>query len=127
MSTKAKLIEESGQKRPTKAFLPSVDQEKKEKNAVAKLYPDSYLFATWGDGLSEEEQKEAEALFQIYGYNSFLSNRMPLDRKILDMRDSRYYFLEIICNTHTYKTSISPNFFTHVKDFVLVFHINLGV
>lgn len=56
---------------------------------MPKLYPDSFLFAKWGDGLSEEEQKEAEALFQIYGYNAFLSNRLPLDRKLPDTRDNR--------------------------------------
>ena len=66
-----------------------MDQEKRKKIVVSKLYPDSYLFSKWGDGLSEEEQKEAEGLFQIYGYNVFLSNRVALDRKILDMRDRR--------------------------------------
>uniref|UniRef100_A0A3Q2YR67 Polypeptide N-acetylgalactosaminyltransferase n=1 Tax=Hippocampus comes TaxID=109280 RepID=A0A3Q2YR67_HIPCM len=61
----------------------------KSKVVVPKLYPNSFLFAKWGDGLSEKEQKEAESLYQIYGYNVFLSNRLPLDRKLPDMRDSR--------------------------------------
>lgn len=79
----AKLIEASGQKNSD-----NVDQEK-EKVVMPKLYPNSVLFAKWGDGLSKEEQKEAEALFKIYGYNVFLSNRLPLDRKLPDTRDSR--------------------------------------
>ncbi|KAM4618191.1 putative polypeptide N-acetylgalactosaminyltransferase 8 [Polymixia lowei] len=66
----------------------TVDQEK-EKKVVQKLYPNSFLFAKWGDGLSEDEQREAEDLFQRYGYNVFLSNQLPLDRKLPDTRDKR--------------------------------------
>uniref|UniRef100_A0A3B5A7D1 Polypeptide N-acetylgalactosaminyltransferase n=1 Tax=Stegastes partitus TaxID=144197 RepID=A0A3B5A7D1_9TELE len=33
--------------------------------------------------------REAQGLFEIYGYNVFLSNRLPLDRKIPDTRDGR--------------------------------------
>ncbi|XP_042351826.1 probable polypeptide N-acetylgalactosaminyltransferase 8 [Plectropomus leopardus] len=84
----ANLIEVSGQKSSNNELFPNVKQEK-EKVVIPKLYPNSILFAEWGDGLSKEEQKEAEALFQIYGYNVFLSNRLPLDRKLPDTRDSR--------------------------------------
>nr|XP_015820921.2 probable polypeptide N-acetylgalactosaminyltransferase 8 [Nothobranchius furzeri] len=81
----AKLIEEYGQRKPTEAIIPDEKQEK-HKPVVPKLYPDSYLFTNWGDGLPEQEQKEAEALFQIYGYNAFLSNQIPLDRKLPETR-----------------------------------------
>ncbi|KAG7229785.1 hypothetical protein INR49_012494, partial [Caranx melampygus] len=74
--------------------FPKEDQEKK-KIAVPKLFPNSFLFAKWGDGLSEEEQKEAENLFKIYGYNVFLSNQLPLDRELPDTRDKK-------CLTKTY-------------------------
>ncbi|XP_070763618.1 probable polypeptide N-acetylgalactosaminyltransferase 8 [Enoplosus armatus] len=84
----AKLIEGSGQKGSTNELELDVDQEKK-KIVLPKLYPNSLLFAKWGDDLSGEEQKEAEALFQIYGYNVFLSNQLPLDRKLPDTRDNR--------------------------------------
>ncbi|XP_010774876.1 probable polypeptide N-acetylgalactosaminyltransferase 8 [Notothenia coriiceps] len=62
---------------------------KKERSVVRKLYPNSYLFTKWGDDLSEEEQKEAERLFQSYGYNAFLSDRLPLNREIPDTRPAR--------------------------------------
>nr|XP_023693487.1 probable polypeptide N-acetylgalactosaminyltransferase 8 isoform X1 [Paramormyrops kingsleyae]XP_023693496.1 probable polypeptide N-acetylgalactosaminyltransferase 8 isoform X1 [Paramormyrops kingsleyae]XP_023693505.1 probable polypeptide N-acetylgalactosaminyltransferase 8 isoform X1 [Paramormyrops kingsleyae]XP_023693514.1 probable polypeptide N-acetylgalactosaminyltransferase 8 isoform X1 [Paramormyrops kingsleyae] len=56
---------------------------------VKKLYPNSELFSSWGEGLSEKEQREAEVLFWKYGYNAFLSSRLPLDRDIPDTRDPR--------------------------------------
>ncbi|KAI7812077.1 putative polypeptide N-acetylgalactosaminyltransferase 8, partial [Triplophysa rosa] len=59
------------------------------KDEVKKLYPDSPLFRLWGDGLSEEEQREAEKLFKEYGYNVFLSNRLPINRSIPDTRHQR--------------------------------------
>ncbi|KAK7886102.1 hypothetical protein WMY93_025723 [Mugilogobius chulae] len=64
-------------------------QEKKEKTLVKKLYPNSYLFTKWGDELSEEEQEEAEKLYQKYGYNVFLSDRLPLNREIPDTRPAK--------------------------------------
>ncbi|XP_038133700.1 probable polypeptide N-acetylgalactosaminyltransferase 8 [Cyprinodon tularosa] len=84
----AKFIDKPSQKISNEVLPPNKKKEK-PKNPVSKLYPNSFLFTKWGDDLSEEEQKEAEALFQIYGYNAFLSNRIPLDRKLPDMRDPR--------------------------------------
>ncbi|KAF7229289.1 probable polypeptide N-acetylgalactosaminyltransferase 8 [Nothobranchius furzeri] len=69
--------------------------ELKKKKVERKLYPNSNLFLKWGDGLSEEEQKEAERLFQKYGYNGFLSDRLPLNREIPDTRPPR-------CSEKTY-------------------------
>uniref|UniRef100_A0A3B4YH78 Polypeptide N-acetylgalactosaminyltransferase n=1 Tax=Seriola lalandi dorsalis TaxID=1841481 RepID=A0A3B4YH78_SERLL len=69
-------------------YLGSIKREK-ERKVVRKLFPNSALFTRWGDELSEEEQKEAEKLFQRYGYNAFLSDRLPLNREIPDTRPSR--------------------------------------
>lgn len=97
--SKAKLIQSSNQIDYSNPKRPSIVKEKVEqkdkRKAVPKLYPDSILFAKWGDGLSEEEQKEAQALFQKYGYNVFLSNLLPLNRELPDTRDERYV---IICH-----------------------------
>ncbi|XP_061922720.1 probable polypeptide N-acetylgalactosaminyltransferase 8 [Entelurus aequoreus] len=60
-----------------------------KKVAGKKLFPNSALFKTWGDGMSEEEQKEAENLFGRFGYNAFLSDRLPLNREIPDTRPAR--------------------------------------
>ncbi|XP_034734418.1 probable polypeptide N-acetylgalactosaminyltransferase 8 isoform X3 [Etheostoma cragini] len=54
-----------------------------------KVFPDSALFKTWGENLSEDDQREAQALFDKYGYNVFLSDRLPLDRALPDTRDKR--------------------------------------
>nr|XP_057943003.1 probable polypeptide N-acetylgalactosaminyltransferase 8 [Doryrhamphus excisus] len=84
-----KLIEGSrGGKNTTNKLAPDAGPQR-AKPTRPKLYPNSFLFAKWGEGLTETEQKQAESLFQIYGYNVFLSNRLPLDRKLPDMRDGR--------------------------------------
>ncbi|XP_024147333.1 probable polypeptide N-acetylgalactosaminyltransferase 8 [Oryzias melastigma] len=64
-------------------------KRKEEKKAVRKLYPNSPLFQKWGDHLSEGEQKEAKYLFKKYGYNTYLSDRLPLNREIPDTRPPR--------------------------------------
>lgn len=81
-------METSVQKSSGGEAPPDVDQHK-QRNAVPKLYPQSALFARWGDDLSEDEQRDAQALYEIYGYNVFLSNQLPLDRNLPDLRDSR--------------------------------------
>lgn len=64
-------------------------ERKEDRKVVRKLFPNSPLFREWGGKLTEEEQEEAERLFQRYGYNAFLSNRLPLHREIPDTRPSR--------------------------------------
>uniref|UniRef100_A0AAX7FDV7 Polypeptide N-acetylgalactosaminyltransferase n=1 Tax=Anabas testudineus TaxID=64144 RepID=A0AAX7FDV7_ANATE len=54
-----------------------------------KVFPNSPLFKTWGENLSEDDQIEAQELFEMYGYNVFLSDRLPLDRALPDTRDPR--------------------------------------
>ncbi|MBN3318991.1 GALT8 acetylgalactosaminyltransferase, partial [Atractosteus spatula] len=62
---------------------------KQEQKGLKKLFPKSYLFQKWGNHLSEEEQKEAQSLYEKYGYNVFLSDRLPLDRNLSDTRNPR--------------------------------------
>ncbi|XP_058413592.1 probable polypeptide N-acetylgalactosaminyltransferase 8 [Diceros bicornis minor] len=71
-----------------KAVESKANETKKDKPQKA-LFPDSQLFKRWGEGLSEAQQKEAQDLFQKFGYNVYLSNQLPLDRAIPDTRDSR--------------------------------------
>ncbi|XP_009673698.1 probable polypeptide N-acetylgalactosaminyltransferase 8 isoform X1 [Struthio camelus] len=60
---------------------------KEEKKSVHRLlFPDSFLFKRWGVDLTEEEQTVAQNLFLKYGYNVYLSDRLPLDRLIKDTR-----------------------------------------
>ncbi len=76
----AKVIEVKNQK---------VKKAVVEQKITKKLHPKSPLFSSWGDELTEEEQMEAERKFQEFGYNVFLSNRLPLNRTIPDTRDIR--------------------------------------
>lgn len=69
--------------------------EVKKEKKVKKLYPDSPLFSNWNAVLTEEEELEAEQLFQKYGYNTFLSNRLPLDRELPETR----HYRSAVCST----------------------------
>ncbi|XP_050567261.1 polypeptide N-acetylgalactosaminyltransferase 18 isoform X3 [Cygnus atratus] len=52
----------------------------------AEAFTDSSLFAHWGQGLSPENRRIALKQFQYYGYNAYLSDRLPLDRPLPDLR-----------------------------------------
>nr|XP_020458621.1 probable polypeptide N-acetylgalactosaminyltransferase 8 [Monopterus albus] len=83
------------QKQPTeekqaKEKIQDQKEPPKEKTPK-KLFPNSVLFKNWGDNLSEDDQREAQGLFEKYGYNVFLSDRLPLDRVLPDTRDPRYW------------------------------------
>ncbi|XP_076860737.1 putative polypeptide N-acetylgalactosaminyltransferase 8 [Brachyhypopomus gauderio] len=61
----------------------------REGRASRNLFPNSDLFKDWHPDLTEDQQHEAERLFQRYGYNAFLSDKMPLNRKLPETRDHR--------------------------------------
>ncbi|TFK00992.1 lipase member M-like [Platysternon megacephalum] len=66
------------------------EEDKMEKKVVhRKLFPDSHLFKRWGADLTEDQQTTAQDLFIKYGYNVYLSDRLPLDRPIPDTRYPR--------------------------------------
>ena len=93
-----KLLEED-QDRQRKIEEKTIGMVKKPGNKGKKLFPKSALFQNWGgENLSEDEQKEAQALFEKYGYNVFLSDRLPLNRPLPDTRDPRLtFFLFSLC------------------------------
>ncbi|KAK1804537.1 hypothetical protein P4O66_020545 [Electrophorus voltai] len=55
----------------------------------ALLFPESALFKNWGKNLTHDEQRDAQAAFEQYGYNVYLSDRLPIDRLLPDTRDQR--------------------------------------
>ncbi|XP_051545761.1 polypeptide N-acetylgalactosaminyltransferase 18a isoform X2 [Myxocyprinus asiaticus] len=63
-------------------------QEKplKDGEDTAYLSLSGSLFARWGHDLGPESRKVALKKFQYYGYNSYLSDRLSLDRTIPDLR-----------------------------------------
>ncbi|XP_030334444.1 probable polypeptide N-acetylgalactosaminyltransferase 8 isoform X2 [Strigops habroptila] len=70
-----------------KSEVRKANNAKEQKKVVHRLlYPDSVLFKRWGADLREEEQTVAQNLFLNYGYNVYLSDRLPLDRPIRDTR-----------------------------------------
>uniref|UniRef100_A0A8C3GAH3 Polypeptide N-acetylgalactosaminyltransferase 8 n=1 Tax=Cyclopterus lumpus TaxID=8103 RepID=A0A8C3GAH3_CYCLU len=75
-------------KQPEQPEAKIQDQQKAPKESK-QLFPDSYLFKKWGENLSEDDQREAQDLYKKYGYNVFLSDRLPLDRALPDTRDKR--------------------------------------
>ncbi|XP_069561488.1 probable polypeptide N-acetylgalactosaminyltransferase 8 [Brachyistius frenatus] len=60
-----------------------------EEKKSSKLFPESALFNEWGEDLSEDDQRKAQDQFEKYGYNVFLSDRLPLDRALPDTREQR--------------------------------------
>ncbi|XP_023501813.2 polypeptide N-acetylgalactosaminyltransferase 18 isoform X6 [Equus caballus] len=60
----------------------------KPEEGEAEPFTDSSLFAHWGRELSPEGRRVALKQFQYYGYNAYLSDRLPLDRPLPDLRPS---------------------------------------
>ncbi|XP_076147613.1 polypeptide N-acetylgalactosaminyltransferase 18 [Alosa pseudoharengus] len=49
-------------------------------------FSDSSLFSHWGRDLGPDSRRVALKMFQAHGYNSYLSDRISLDRPIPDLR-----------------------------------------
>ncbi|XP_037703437.1 probable polypeptide N-acetylgalactosaminyltransferase 8 [Choloepus didactylus] len=88
-SMKLAKMEQEKVDNPLKTAVEAKASKTKQHRPYKKLFPYSWLFKQWGEDLSEAQQKEAEDLFQKFGYNVYLSDRLPLNRSILDTRDSR--------------------------------------
>lgn len=92
----------------SKTEVRQADNAKGEKKIVhSLLYPDSFLFKRWGTDLREEEQTVAQNLFIKYGYNVYLSDRLPLDRPIRDTRSPRYSISPLYIHKKTWNWNFS--------------------
>lgn len=74
-------------------MLEEMKENKEEKESVGDdhslLFPESSLFKSWGRNLSHDEQREAQSAYTRYGYNVYLSDRLPINRPLPDTRDPR--------------------------------------
>lgn len=59
---------------------------RQEDDEGGEAVSDSPLFAHWGHDLPPDTRRIAWKKFQYYGYNSYLSDQLPLDRPIPDFR-----------------------------------------
>ncbi|XP_032894736.1 polypeptide N-acetylgalactosaminyltransferase 18 isoform X2 [Amblyraja radiata] len=59
---------------------------RQEDDEEGEAVSDSPLFAHWGHDLPPDTRRIAWKKFQYYGYNSYLSDQLPLDRPIPDFR-----------------------------------------
>lgn len=59
---------------------------KGEDGQADRSFGDSSLFAHWGQDLSPDSRRVALKMFQYFGYNGYLSDRLSLDRPIPDLR-----------------------------------------
>ncbi|XP_041795319.1 probable polypeptide N-acetylgalactosaminyltransferase 8 [Chelmon rostratus] len=84
---KAEVERSPVQKQPEAKIQDKKDAPREKKSN--KLFPHSALFKEWGENLSEDDQREAQGLFENYGYNVFLSDHLPLDRALPETRDPR--------------------------------------
>ncbi|XP_016392334.1 polypeptide N-acetylgalactosaminyltransferase 18-like [Sinocyclocheilus rhinocerous] len=59
---------------------------KGDDNQLDRSFSDSSLFNHWGQELGPESRRVALKMFQYYGYNGYLSDRLSMDRPIPDYR-----------------------------------------
>ncbi|XP_073691862.1 polypeptide N-acetylgalactosaminyltransferase 18 [Garra rufa] len=59
---------------------------KGDDNQLDRSFADSSLFNHWGQDLGPESRRVALKMFQYYGYNGYLSDRLSMDRPIPDYR-----------------------------------------
>uniref|UniRef100_A0A4W5JE63 Polypeptide N-acetylgalactosaminyltransferase n=1 Tax=Hucho hucho TaxID=62062 RepID=A0A4W5JE63_9TELE len=85
------LVDESGRFKDQKVVAALVNSQPEQRGQdEQKLKPQqSPLFQGWGENLSDEDQEAAQALFEKYGYNVFLSDRLPLNRELPETRESK--------------------------------------
>ncbi|KAK2838406.1 hypothetical protein Q7C36_013220 [Tachysurus vachellii] len=65
----------------------NIEEKKSRGDHQSMLFPESSLFKKWGRNLSHDEQREAQAGYNKYGYNVYLSDQLPINRQLPDTRD----------------------------------------
>ncbi|XP_047658192.1 probable polypeptide N-acetylgalactosaminyltransferase 8 [Tachysurus fulvidraco] len=88
-----RLMSFEGKQNRIQKVLEDMQNNREEKKSrgdhQSMLFPESSLFKKWGQNLSHDEQHEAQAGFNKYGYNVYLSDRLPINRQLPDTRDPR--------------------------------------
>lgn len=59
---------------------------KEEDSQADTSFSGSSLFTHWGQELNSDDRRVALKMFQYYGYNTYLSDRLSLSRPIPDLR-----------------------------------------
>ncbi|TTD32924.1 Polypeptide N-acetylgalactosaminyltransferase 18 [Bagarius yarrelli] len=72
---------------------------KSDSNQEDRSFSDSSLFRHWGQDLNSESRRVALKMFQYYGYNGYLSERLAMDRAIPDYRPEG-------CKNMTYSSNL---------------------
>ncbi|XP_072506663.1 probable polypeptide N-acetylgalactosaminyltransferase 8 [Notamacropus eugenii] len=79
--------EDEGKQAPI--TLENRTKKEPEHKSPRELFPGSLLFRRWGEDLTESQQTLAYDLFMQFGYNVYLSDRLPLNRSIEEFRGPR--------------------------------------
>lgn len=76
----------SGECQPSLFLTLTESPLKGDDNQLDRSFSDSSLFNHWGQDLGPESRRVALKMFQYYGYNGYLSDRLSMDRPIPDYR-----------------------------------------
>ncbi len=76
----------SGECQPSLSLTLTESPLKGDDNQLDQSFSDSSLFNHWGQDLGPESRRVALKMFQYYGYNGYLSDRLSMDRPIPDYR-----------------------------------------
>lgn len=76
----------SGECQPSLSLTLTESPLKGDDNQLDRSFSDSSLFNHWGQDLGPESRRVALKMFQYYGYNGYLSDRLSMDRPIPDYR-----------------------------------------
>lgn len=82
----------SGDCQPSLCLTLTESPLKGDDNQEDRSFADSSLFNHWGQDLGPESRRVALKMFQYYGYNGYLSDRLSMDRPIPDYRPNGWVY-----------------------------------